>query len=136
MRKIAEVPIAPVETIRHRLQMNLTEFSQALGYGDAAYGDMNRKGKVSKTVALAAECLSRRQAPGAQDELCWITRIVKGAPMTTMLDELQEMTLAGQRYLLVPADQPRQRANWQEKSASSSAGNGVAAQHPGTHLAV
>lgn len=124
-RKTAEVPIAPVETIRHRLQMNLTEFSEALGFGTSAYGDMVRRGTVTKTVHLAAEALMRRQAPGAENELAFVTRIVKGVPLVTFLDEAQTMVLNDRRYLLVPIEAPRRSAPIQQPSPH--AGNGAAA---------
>lgn len=101
-RKAAEVPIGPVETIRHRLDMSLAEFSEALGFGASTYGDYVRAGKVTKTVCLAAEALMRRQAPAAEDELAFITRIVKGVPLVVALEETRTIILDDQRYLLVP----------------------------------
>src|SRR5690242_18730759 len=96
--------LAAVETIRKRLDLTLGEFSLALGYGESSYGDMMRREEVSQTTALAAEALMRRQAPGAEREIAFIVRIVKGTPLVTPLgDELQTMILNEERYLLVPA---------------------------------
>ena len=57
-----------------------------MGFGPSSYGDMVRRGEVSKTVNLAAEALMRRQAPGTEEELVFIVRIVKGAPLVTLLE--------------------------------------------------
>lgn len=99
--------VAAVETIRKRLDMSYQQFSEALGYGASSYGDMVRRGEVSQTTALAAEALMRRQAPGAENELAFIVRIIKGVPLVTQLDDLQTLVLNDQRYLLVPVEAPR-----------------------------
>lgn len=101
---------AAVESVRKRLGLNLAEFSEALGYGVSAYADMLRADKITETAGLAAECLSRRQSPGAASELVYLTRIVRGAPVITLLDaEVRTMVLDGERFLLIPAEEPRQR---------------------------
>ena len=108
-RKPPEVPAAQLETIRNRLQLSQEAFSEALGFGASAYGEMRRRGTVTKTVALAAEALMRRQAPASEDELVFVTRIVKGAPLVTVLEGARSIVLDDQRYLLVPAEPPRMR---------------------------
>ena len=109
-----------VETIRKRLDMGQAAFSEALVFGASSYGDMLRKGEISMTVALAAEALMRRQAPGVNDEVAFIVRIVKGVPLVTLISEAQTMTLDDRRYLLVPADMPRRIA-----PRAECAGNGT-----------
>lgn len=100
----AMVPIGPTETIRHRLQMNEAAFGIALGYSAGAYSELLRKGQLTKTTALAAEALMRRQASSGEvaDEV-YVLRVVKGAPTTTRVENLKQMTLDGVEYLLVPA---------------------------------
>ena len=116
---------AAVETIRKRLGLSMAEFSTAIGYAPSAYGDMVRLDKITETAALAAECLSRRQAPGAQAELVYLTRIVRGVPVITLLDaEVRTMILDGERFLLIPADEPRNRP------AAGRVGNGRATADP------
>ncbi len=94
---------AAVESIRKRLGLDLAPFSLAIGYGESAYGDMLRSDKIPETAGMAAECLVRRQSPGALAEVTYLTRIVRGIPQITMLDgDLREMTLDGERFLLIP----------------------------------
>jgi hypothetical protein len=102
--------LAAVETIRKRLDLSQAEFSEALGFGASSYGDMLRRGEITQTAALAAEALMRRQAPGTNDELCFVVRIVKGVPLVTLVEEAQTIVLNDQRFLLVPADLPRRAA--------------------------
>jgi hypothetical protein len=112
-----------VETIRKRLGRTLSQFSEDLGFGLSAYGDMVRNDKVTENAALAAEALMRRQAPGAASELTYLTRIVRGIPHITVLDgDLREMTLDGECFLLIPKEQPRPRPPVREAHA----GNGAA----------
>lgn len=100
---------AAVETIRHRLGRSMTQFSEDLGYSISAYADMVRTDAIPFTAGLAAEALSRRQAPGAADELTYLTRIVRGVPVITLLDQdVRTMVLDGERYLLIPVEDPRQ----------------------------
>jgi hypothetical protein len=73
-------------------------------------------------VHLAAEALMRRQAPGTEAEIAFVVRIVRGVPLVTTLDELQQMTLGDQRYLLLPAEMPRSKA--------APAGNGISTIRP------
>lgn len=113
--------IAATETIRKRLDLSMQQFSEALGYGASSYGDMVRRGEVSQTTALAAEALMRRQAPGAEQELAFIVRMVKGVPLVTHLDDLQTLALNDQRYLLVPIEAPRRPA---AQAASAQIGDG------------
>ena len=99
--------LAAVETEYGSGSLSPSEkFSEALGFGPSSYGDMVRRGEVSKTVNLAAEALMRRQAPGTEEELVFIVRIVKGAPLVTLLENMQSLVLNDQRYLLVPAEWP------------------------------
>ncbi len=101
---------AAVETIRHRLDRSMTQFSEDLGFAPSAYADMVRTDQVTVTAALAAEALSRRQAPGAADEVVFLTRIVRGLPVITVLDgDTGTLTLGGRRYLLVPAAECERR---------------------------
>ncbi len=108
--KMLEGSISAVETIRKRLDRTMEQFSEDLGYGKSAYAQMVRDNKVTKTVALAAEALMRRQAPGTEAEIAFVVRIVRGMPLVTALDELQSMTLGDQRYLLLPAEMPQVKA--------------------------
>lgn len=79
-----------------------------------------REGAVTQTVALAAECLMRRQAPGAEAEIAFVVRIVRGVPLVTALSELQPMTLGEERYLLLPVEAPRPKP-WPIARASNGA---------------
>jgi len=105
---INAVQTAAVESMRNRVEMSAEEFSEALGLGRSTYGEMKRENRVPLTVALAAETLVRRQAPGAAAELIYLTRIVRGVPVITVLDgDVRTMTLDGERYLLIPAEERR-----------------------------
>ncbi len=120
-RKMANT--AHVESIRKRLGQTMAQFSESLGYGQSAYADMVRNNTITETAALAAECLSRRFAPSAQDEVMFFTRIVRGLPVITVLDgDVRTMTLDGERFLLIPAEEQRPRP-WPALSAN--AGNGA-----------
>lgn len=68
-------PTGPTETIRIRLGLTMLEFSDALGLSAGTYAEQVRKNLVTKTVALAAEALMRRQA--ASDAV-FLVRVVKG----------------------------------------------------------
>jgi hypothetical protein len=101
---------AAVESIRKRLGLNLAEFSEALGFGQSAYADMLRTDRITETAALAAECLSRRQSPGAASEVMFMVRIVRGVPVITLLDgDVRRMTLDGETFILIPAEESRPR---------------------------
>lgn len=96
------VPIGPTETIRNRLQMTKQEFSRALGFSDNAYNDMSASGEITKTAALAAEALMRRQAATSEDEVRFLVRVSRGVPHVTPLEGASTMTLDGRRFLLIP----------------------------------
>lgn len=118
---INAVQTAAVESMRTRLGMNVGEFSEALGLGASTYAEMKRENRVPLTVALAAETLVRRHAPGTDDELVYLTRIVRGVPVVTVLDpNLRKMTLDGVTSLLIPAEEPRRIA----QASAPRAGNG------------
>src|ERR1700687_6227540 len=65
------VPITATETIRKRLDMTQREFGIAIGYSEHGYSEFVRSGEITKTAAMAAEALNRRQAPSglAADEV-------------------------------------------------------------------
>lgn len=130
-RRITGGSVAAVETIRKRLDMTLQQFSEVLGYGASSYGDMVRRGEISLTTALAAGALMRRQAPGAESELAFVVRIVKGVPLVTQLEDAQTLVLNGQHYLLVPTDMPRRPA---PTAPALHAGNGAAPAPAGLAL--
>jgi hypothetical protein len=91
-----------VETLRSRLSLSKSEFSRAVGLSEGSYAGMLSQSAVTETVALAAEALVRRQAPGSQDELLFLLRLVKGALLATKVDQLKVMSLDGVEYWLVP----------------------------------
>lgn len=98
-------PIGTTESIRLRLGMNKEHFSEALGFHPSTYAGYLQKGMITKTGALAAEALLRRQqASGESADEVFILRLVKGAPMTTRLEGLKRMSFDGKEYLLVPID--------------------------------
>lgn len=106
-RNMNLVPVAGLETIRKRLGLSMADFSHALGYASGtSYSQAVRAGKITKTTALAAECLSRRQAPGGGGTV-FLVRIVKGMPTTVLLEDLEPMTIGGKSFLLVPQDAGR-----------------------------
>src|SRR5688572_5629783 len=119
---------AAVESIRKRLGLNLAEFSEALGFGQSAYADMLRTDRITETAALAAECLSRRQSPGAASEVMFMVRIVRGVPVITLLDgDVRRMSLDGEDFILIPAEEPRPKPGLQPgayRSEPASQGNG------------
>jgi hypothetical protein len=97
-----------VEAIRKRLQRSMAQFSEDLGYPASAYAEWFWSNSIPFNVGLAAEALSRRQPPCAVDELIYLTRIVRGVPVITLLDhDVRTMILDGERYLLIPAEEPR-----------------------------
>lgn len=105
---INAVQTAAVESMRVRLGIGVGEFSEALGLGQSTYAEMKRENRVPLYVALAAETLVRRQAPGTDDELVYLTRIVRGVPLVTVLaPSLRRMALDGEQFLLIPAGEPR-----------------------------
>lgn len=91
--------VAPLETIRNRLQLSQGEFATALGYSEGAYSDWLRTGNAPQVAGLAAECLMRRQAPST--DRAWLTRDVKGALVSTPVDLSRTMSLDGKTYWLV-----------------------------------
>lgn len=93
------VSVTPLETVRHRLERTLGQFSIDLGYSEGTYASFVREGRAPRTAALAAEALMRRQA--ASDAV-FLVRVVKGTPRVTVIDAVETMTLNGRRYLLVP----------------------------------
>lgn len=102
------VPIAPTETLRMRLQMNLENFSEAIGFHPTTYSGYLQKGHITKTAALAAEALIRRQqASGELVDEVFILRVVKGAPMAMRLNELRRMTLDDVEYFLIPVKETK-----------------------------
>lgn len=101
-------PITPVETIRTRLGLNKQNFGEALGLNPSTYAGYVTKGFCTKTLALAAEALMRRQASSGEvaDEV-FILRIIKGTPTAIRINELQRMQLNGQEFYLVPVKDTR-----------------------------
>lgn len=97
------VPIGSTETIRNRLGLTESTFSEALGYSVGAYSDAKREGQIVKTAALAAECLMRRQqASGETADEVFVLRVIRGAPTATRIAELRRLTLDDVEYFLVP----------------------------------
>ena len=102
------VPIGATETLRHRLQMNNENFSEALGFHPSTYAGYLQKGFITKTAALAAEALIRRQqASGEIVDEVFILRIIKGAPTALRVNELRKMTLDETEFYLVPVKETR-----------------------------
>lgn len=102
------VPIQATETLRVRLEMNKENFSEAIGFHPTTYNGYLQKGYITKTAALAAEALIRRQqASGEIRDEIFILRIIKGAPTALRINELQHMRLNDEEYLLVPVKETR-----------------------------
>lgn len=102
------VPVGPTETIRHRLGMNNENFSEALGFHPSTYAGYVQKNRITKTGALAAEALMRRQqASGEVSDMVFVIRVIKGVPTAIELAGLQKMTLNGQEFYLVPVGDTR-----------------------------
>ncbi len=93
------VAVAPVESMRNRLEMTPRELSVVLGYSPEAYPLWIKTGRIPETAALAAECLVRRQA--ASDTVFFI-RVVKGVPKVTMVEDVTKVTRNGKTYLEIP----------------------------------
>jgi len=97
------VAIGPTETIRHRLQMNNENFSEALGLHPSAYGGYLQKGFITKIGALAAEALMRRQqASGESTDQLFTLRIIKGTPTAMEVSSLHRMAFDGREFYLIP----------------------------------
>ena len=102
------VPIGPTETIRHRLGMTNEHFSDALGFHPSTYAGYVQKNRITKTGALAAEALVRRQQmSGETSDTVFVIRVIKGVPTAIELGGLQKMTLNGQEFYLVPTGDTR-----------------------------
>ena len=96
-------PIGPTETIRHRLDMSMEKFGEAIGFGSGSYAGMVKSGKITVTAALAAECLMRRQAPtGESADQLYILRSIKGTMVCLTIENTRSITLDGEAYFLVP----------------------------------
>ena len=104
------VPIGPTETIRHRLNMNNENFSEALGFHPSTYAGYVAKNRITKTGALAAEALVRRQQmSGESSDMVFLIRVIKGVPQAIELSGLQTMTLGNQEFYLVPSGELKSR---------------------------
>lgn len=102
-QKRPTVAIQATETLRTRLQMNYENFSEAIGFHPSTYAGYVQKGFITKTAALAAEALIRRQqASGEIMDEVFILRIIKGTPTAIRINELRRMTLDGQEFFLIP----------------------------------
>lgn len=103
-----KVAIQATETIRNRLGLNHENFSEALGLHPSTYGGYVTKGDITKTAALAAEALMRRQqASGEIADEVFVLRIIKGVPTVFRIGELRRMTLDGTEYFLLPTSDSR-----------------------------
>jgi len=102
---VQSVPTGPIETIRHRLGLSQVEMAQAIGYAESSYSTALNRGTISKTAALAAEALMRRQgqAAVAEDRLL-VVHMREGRAQILDRAEADELRIKGKRYLLVPAD--------------------------------
>lgn len=97
------VSIQATETIRHRLGMNNENFSEALGFHPSTYAGYVQKGFITKTGALAAEALARRQqASGEVADQVLVLRIIKGMPTIIGIGDLKKLTFDGTEFYLVP----------------------------------
>jgi len=99
-RETQRTPVAPLESIRKRLDRTPAEFSADLGYSPQSYSDWLRLGTAPKVAGLAAEALARRQAA---DDIVFVVRVVKGVAEVALIDEGASIaTIAGRRYMMVP----------------------------------
>lgn len=105
-KKRIMVPVGPTETIRHRLLMSESEFGEALGYvpNSSGYSHAKSSGEISKTVALAAEALMRRQSnSGEAADRIMMVCIVKGTPLLyDVTDSMRSIVLDGETYYMIP----------------------------------
>lgn len=97
------VPIGPTETLRTRLQLSKEHFGEAIGLNATTYSGYLRKGTITKTGALAAEALIRRQqASGELADEVFVLGVIEGNPTMTRINELRRMRLDDEEFYLVP----------------------------------
>lgn len=112
-RTYAREDVSLLDAIRERVGMRSGEFSMALGYGESSFSGWMSEGQCPKVALLAAEALDRRQQdaqprPAEQtlpDRRYMMTVSATGGIVSTteIPAHLEEMTLAGKRYFLLPA---------------------------------
>ena len=96
------LPYSTFLTMQNRLGLNDSQMGLALGMSNGIVGKWKRDGRVPKSAVLAAEALVRRQANTT--DVIFVQRYVKGTLRTiaTLQEEPEEITIKGQRFLLVP----------------------------------